>query len=311
MQRILVLSALLFVRVTWGQSDTNTVFDYGVAIKLEFEMQRDINFKLSTVGGIGRKIDDIEFIYPSFHVELQIFNSGFGTSLIQAKHRNFVFDVLTSFQVSTGIREINEVQRENRFNPLFHFSNLSATPLHNPYFNSIGLGSVFIISSDNKRESQLVGTLYLNIERTVQFTYYNDGPPFANWLSDGFDRYYTGGAHVSFHTDTKNYLSQYELSYHKFTGYQRFAFEMANHLQIDFIPYSDQEAFYYNQSRWRFKAANPENGYGILISKYDMQHWDIQDLIHFSRNNSYHPDTYRNNRLGIGLDYNFIKNYRE
>lgn len=288
------------------QSHNGQDFQYGIGVKFGFEIQKFSNFRFSIAGGIGKPIDDVEFIYPSLHCELQIYNGGIGSTLLYSKHRNLVFDFNTSVTVTAGIRGLDEFSSLKKFTPLYYFSDLNFTPLQAPYYNSFSLGSNFIVSSDSERENQLVGFSNLNLERTVQICYYNDGTPWGNFTGDGYDRYFTGGGVLSYHSNFSNSINLVELSYHKFTGYQRFAFEIANHMQIDFIPYKSVNAFYYNQSRWRLKAANFESGFGFQFSVYDKQKWDMQDLIHFTIDNGYHPDTYHETRYSFGLDYSYI-----
>lgn len=281
-------------------------FQFGCAVKMSFEIQKFTNFRLSISGGLGKKIKDIEFLYPTLNSEIQIYNGGLGSNLLYGKHRKLKIDFVTSFMITCGVREVNYLGYITKNNPLNYFSDLSATALQNPYYNSISLGSNYILSTDRKKENQLVGVANINIERTVQITYYNDGTPFSNFTGDGYDRYYTGGGTISYYGNYRDKINHIEISYHKFTGYQRNAFETANHMQIDFIPYNDYEAFYYNQSRWKLKAGNYENGFGVFLTAYDKPNWDAQDVIHFKINNAYHPDLFNTPRYGFGLDYGYL-----
>lgn len=286
---------------------TDNSYQIGGALNLTFEIQKFTNYRLSLTGGIGKKIDQVEFLYPTFHTELQIYQGGMGSSLSSLKRQQLNVDWIISFMVVGGIREVNYDDAHRRFNPINFFTDDSSSPLQNPYFNSIALGTNFIRSSDSFKRNQYLGIFNLNIERSLQFTYYNDGTPF-HWigLGDGFDRYYTGGGFFAVYLDNDKEVDLIQLSYNKFTGYQPYAFEVANDMQIDFLPYKDPESFYYNQSRWRGKIGSLKNGFALSISVYDYQKWDNQDFIHYLIDNSYHPDPERNKRWAVGFNYNYI-----
>jgi hypothetical protein len=79
-----------------------------------------------------------------------------------------------------------------------------------------------------------------------------------------------------------------ELSFTKFTGYTKNAFEVSNNLDLAFVNYNNKEAKYYNKSLWTLNISNPEKGMGININRYNSTEWDIQHLIHFSIYNPYH-----------------------
>lgn len=311
LQKTLIASLLLmgannlYSQVHYNNFSGEEDFQYGVALELKFEVQRYTHFQLSLTGGLGKKLNDLEGVYPSLHSELRLYNGGVGSSLSQAGIRNFELDYILSFLVTGGIKEIKTRHYQQRFNPLNFFMEDSSNPLQNPFYNSISLGTNFILSTDSFRKLQYLGVINLNVERGVfQFTYYNDGTPFQ-WirLGDGFDRYYTGGGFLAHYGDYKNDLNLIEFSYHKFTGYQRDGFELANHMQIDFLAYKNPRNFYYNQSRYSLKLGNVTDGYGISFYAYDFQSLDNQDLIHYIIGNTYHPDTYRKPRIGLGLHY--------
>ncbi|WP_397362743.1 hypothetical protein [Olleya sp. R77988] len=293
------------VKTTIEQSNSDD-FQFGGALKLTFEVQKFTNFRLSIAAGAGKKIEGLNYIYPAINTEIQLYNGGIGSSLLYSKQRQLILDFIISFNVTGGIREVGTYGYATRYNPLNYFSDLSAKPLQNPYYNSLSLGSNYIISSDKNRENQLIGIFNLNVERTFQFTYYNDGTPFRNTLGDGYDRYYTGGGIFSYYGNYNDAINHIALSYHKFTGYQRNAFEMANHLQIDFIPYKDVQAFYYNQSRWRFAVGNYDTGFSGHVSIYDNPKLDVQDYIHLTIDNAYHPNTFNKPRWAFGFDYNYV-----
>ena len=138
-----------------------------------------------------------------------------------------------------------------------------------------------------------------------QISYYNDGGPVLKWVGDKRDRYYTGGIVLSYHGAINDPVNLVELSYHKYTGYQKYAFDVADKLQIDFLNYYDSEQFCYNQQRWRLNISNLNNGYGGSMSVYDNNSLDVQNLIHFNTNVPYHPDYSRESRWMFGARYEY------
>jgi hypothetical protein len=95
---------------------------------------------------------------------------------------------------------------------------------------------------------------------------------------------------LSYHGHINDKVNLIELSYHKFTGYQEYAFDVGEHLQIDFVNYFDTKQFKYNQQRWRLNLTNLDNGFGGSVSVYNSNLLDLQDFLHFTTNVPYHPD---------------------
>lgn len=298
----------LFAQISNNFENTsNDAFQVGGALSLTFEVQKFTNYRLALTGGIGKRINQAQFLYPTLHTELQFYQGGMGSSLSSLKRQHINVDWIISFMVLAGTKDVENHEFLERFNPINFFADDSSAPLHNPFYHSIGIGTNFIRSTDNFKKNQYLGVLNVNINRVFQFNYYNDGTPF-HWmgLGDGFDRYYTGGGFVAVYLDHESDIDFIQLSYNKFTGYQQYAFEAANYLQIDFLPYKDPESFYFNQSRWRGKIGNFSKGFSFTVSGYDLQKGDGQDLIHYIIDNSYHPDPYREARWGLGLNYSYI-----
>ena len=196
---VVTLSAPAFGQPYIDLQSSDRPFEYGASDKFTFEVQTFSNFRLSLTGGIGKRIEGIECIYPAAHLEMQLYNGGIGSSLLYSRQRRLTADFVASVLITGGVREVGPDGFAERYSPLNFFSDLSATPLQNPYYNSISLGSNYVISTNRDRENQLVGVFNLNAERIVQVTYYNDGTPFGNWIGDGYDRYYTGGGMLSYY----------------------------------------------------------------------------------------------------------------
>lgn len=282
-------------------------FQYGFSAKLNFEVQRFANFRLSLVAGAGKRFNEIEFLQPTIHTEVQLYRGGMGSSLSVFQQRKLNIDYIVSFLMIGGIKERKSIDLEKRFNPINFFNDNSATPLQNQFYHSFSLGTNYIFFSDSFKKAQYIGFLNFNIQRTYQFSYYNDGTPFHFiGLGDGYDRYFTGGGFFAYYGELSDDINLIEFSFNKFTGYQQDAFELANHLQIDFLPYKDYRNYYYNQSRFRLKIGSNKHGFSAMFSGYDIQTRDGQDLIHYLIHSAYHPNPDRNWRPAIGISYNYI-----
>lgn len=296
-------------------------FQYGFSIKgsLEFSLNKSFQkpvFRLCADFGLGSNLLT-RALYFSINGELQLYNGGLGSKRREAnKKPGLTLDLINAFTLTTGLNNyftsdsVPVIGKRN--SPLYYFSNFCDPALQNPYDYSISLGTNFIVSSDEFRTSQRVGFLNLHL-KSMQVSYFNDGgAPFdETYLGDSKDRFYTGGALISYHGNPNKDINLVELSFKKFTGYAKNAFEVSNKLDLAFVNYNKAEEKYYNKSLWSLNVSNPEKGWGVNINRYNYTDWDVQHLIHFSIYNSYHlvpyddyfsiSGTYYHNYTNIGL----------
>ena len=296
---------------------SNNDVNYGIGTKLNIEFGPDgiPNYKLSITGGIGYKTEIDRFgIAPTVHLGVLLFNRGvIGASQNQKWSKiqaHYFFNTTAVFQIDRL-----DFSQINRPVPLYHFAEFTANPLQNPYKSSVSYGMNLILVQNSKQ----IGNRFANLEHTLQRTgffnvniggrfqvsYYNDGGPILGWAGDNRDRYYTGGLILSYHGFIDDFVNLIELSYHKYTGYQKYAFDVGEHLQIDFINYQDTSQFTYNQQRWRLNFSNLDNGFGGSISWYNKNRIDLQDFLHFTTNVPYHPDYFRRSRFTYGVRHEY------
>ena len=222
--KYLQFSIVICVALFWNQylvaqndfSSSDFNFTYGAATKftIEFSPQGAVAYKLSVTGGIGYDIDNA--VLPTFHAGVLLFNSnsiGANQKLDWYTVQAHVF-VSTMLTVRLDKRDFSPFQRNL---PLYHFADFTANPLQNPYKSSLSYGCIFV----ENQESQRVGFFNANVMGRGQLSYYNDGGPVLGWAGDNRDRYYTGGLTVSYHGDFTDLIDLVELSYHKYTGYQK------------------------------------------------------------------------------------------
>ena len=274
-------------------SNSQLSFQYGFSIKglVEFSLTKKSQkpiFRLCTDFGIGSNVL-ARALYFSINTELQLYNGGLGSKRREGyKKPGVTLDIINAFTLTTGLRNylthdsLIHIIHTDRNVPLYYFSNFSYPALQNPYSYSISAGTNFIFSSDKFKSSQRVGFLNLHLH-TIQVSYYNDGgtPLEQTYLGDGKDRFYSGGALITYHGISDKGINLVELSFNKFTGYTKNAFEVSNKLDLAFVNYNNTEEKYYNKSLWSLDIGNPQKGFGLTLNRYNYTNWDVQDLIHF------------------------------
>ncbi len=286
-------------------SFNNSDFSFGFGAKLNIELSYKYrpDFKLGITGGISYNADINSYgISPTLHGGFLFFN-GRSVGGNQSRKRYTIqshafLNTMAVFQLDR--LDFNPI---NRPVPLYHFAEFTANPLQNPFKSSVSYGMNLILVHEKKL--QRTGFFNLNVSGRFQITYYNDGGPVLGWAGDNQDRYYTGGLVLSYHGNIEDVVNLVELSYHKFTGYQKYAFDVGEHLQIDFINYKDTNQFKYNQQRWRLNFSNLDNGFGGSVSLYNLNSLDFQDFLHFWTNVPYHPDYFHGYRLMFGGRYEY------
>lgn len=300
---------IAFPRKVAAQNDfsfnTND-FSFGVGVKLnvEFSFFYRPDFKLGITGGVSynAEFDNSYGISPALHGGFLFFN---GRSVGADQSRKQYSIQSHAFLNTTAVFQLDRLDTNplDRPVPLYHFAEFTANPLQNPYKSSVSYGLNLIWVHEWKM--QRTGFFNLNVAGRFQVSYYNDGGPILGWAGDNRDRYYTGGVVFSYHGATNDEVNLIELSYHKFTGYQEYAFDVADQLQIDFLNYHDIEQFKYNQQRWRLNITNLEHGFGGSFSLYNVNRLDFQDFLHFATNVPYHPDYFKGYRWMIGGRYEY------
>lgn len=283
---------------------------FGINITGEIQSTARINFRVAATGGVANyvPIATNDFgILPSVHIGVLFYNKGIlGSNLNNDYYRTTFFDFFANATLTSGFQNNTTTsQLENRFVPLYHFSDFVANPLQNTFDYSFSLGSNWLINPDKNRASQTVGFFNLHLARRAQLSYYNDGGPILSYFGDREDRFYTGGLVISGHFNEASYIGLVELSFHKFTGWQQYAVDAANKLQLDHIPYLNEDAFGFNQQQWKLSMTSFRQGYTGYVTLYDFNGFDLQDFIHFTTDFPYHPDYNWGWRLAAGVSSQF------
>lgn len=300
---LFILSALSSA----GQTQLNTfsnsqslqyAFSFKAAIEINYHSykQPNPNIRISANGGLASYFLS-NSIYPALNVECELYNGGLGSKNRFDEKKVFTLDFITAFTITSGIKNHFSLAKayllNNRYVPLYYFNGFLNPALQNPYTYSLSIGTNLILSSDKMKTSQRIGFINFHFDK-VQVSYFNDGgtPINQSYLGDRKDRYYTGGAVVSYNGRKNTFLSDVKLSYNKFTGYTKNAFEASNKLSLSYMDYHKREQHFYNKSVWALSLGNVSNGWEIGMRSYNSVKCDVQHLIHFGLMNSYHMVPY-------------------
>ncbi|MEI9810923.1 MAG: hypothetical protein WDO16_25275 [Bacteroidota bacterium] len=180
--------------------------------------------------------------------------------------------------------------------------------------NAVLLSTNFILN--NHKRNQVVGSVTGSFGQ-FSFNYFNDGAfPFDLVpLADNFDRYWTGGGALFFHT--RQGFNRTEVSFDQFTGYTPLLYELSNLIGINIPLYKDEDEkekkrrpqpHTFNTSAYQVKVFTDRNfaiDAGIVGSLMDKKgnHYGMQDLIHMALKMSLHPNNDMN-RYFFGATYN-------
>ncbi len=182
--------------------------------------------------------------------------------------------------------------------------------LHNgDYYNlitnqryAIFLTTNFLLN--NHRRNQILGAVSGTFG-DVGVTYNNDAVPFNKLgLSDGFDRYWTGGGTMFVH-HPKGY-NTFEFGYDQYTGYKPLLYELANIIGISVPLYGNSELSdsasrrarmpnNFNTSIYQLKIGtgkytSVDIGFAGAMIDRKGRFWGVQDWIHLNGHYPFHPN---------------------
>lgn len=278
-------------------------WDKGISAKFMVELAKgSLNPRLGINAGLGFPIQVNAFM-PAVHLEYQLYYRGFGTrSGSPSANNNLTSDLVFSGLITAGIPDrsflADPYTNYIRNSPLYYFTDLVQPALQNPFKSSISIGTNFVWAFDpGKQEKvQQVGFVNLHIAN-AQLGFSNDGggleylflPFLPKLLGDGKDRYNTGGGFLAISLPSNFKINSVSVSYNKFSGYYKNAFEDSNELDLAFVNYKDTTQQYYNKSYWQFSAGNVAQGFsGYLRLNNVYNRGDFQNSIHYIKANSYH-----------------------
>jgi hypothetical protein len=295
-------------QVKYKQSKVNKLqYGFGFKISTSIASKRPV-VRVSANAGSGYEFGPL---YPTIHLQFQVYNGGIGTGFIRPQYTRFMADFSQSLMLTLGgrraYRNLSATDYGQRNSPLYYFSDFCTPALQNPYGFSLSVGANFITAWGKGRgRNQRAGFFDIHIG-AFQFGYSNDGTPFSgSKLGDGEDRYYTGDGFAAVHLSRKWEINTYMISYHRFTGYYKKAFEVANALFLANVDYGDTLQQYFNRSAYNFSAASMDRGLSVSFDLRNRYFKDVQHLIHLNDYWVLHQVPYR---YAKGVSISYFNNY--
>ena len=140
--------------------------------------------------GISRRFN---FIEPGVNIAVNVYNGGLGSL---SSNNSFNVDTVLSAKLTAGNGNGNPMDIRS-----LHIG--SGTGLEDKFKYSATIGSSFILNNNNR--NQQVGFFQLKVS-DVSFQTYNDFQGFKKiGLSDGYDRWWTGGGNITVGANNSNY----------------------------------------------------------------------------------------------------------
>lgn len=320
--RVLILAAILYKTNLAAQSKTTTYqnnysLQYGFSLNafIDIGLKKKTDpapvFRLTSSAGIGADFLS-QNIYPSVNVEVHLYNGGIG-SRNEHSFSTLSLDAMIALTLTAGIKsQLLKSKSTDFFNrnvPLYYFSDFTRPALQNPFNSSVSVGTNIIFTPDKGKKRQRIGFLNVHNEN-FQFSYFNDGgvPISTIYLGDRADRFYTGGFLFSFNFPHNTLLNTISLSYFKYTGYSKSAFEVSNKMYLDYMNYHDSTQQKFNKSIWVVSMQNIQKGLGLNYKWYNNVTVDLQHRIHSALFNAFHMVPYKTYGA-IGFNYFYTQNH--
>jgi hypothetical protein len=317
----IVMLATFFSNKIFAQSDNTVIantksLQYGIAFKSTIELNKIFYrpiFRLALNAGLGLPLTRFnDVVYPTENIEIAATNGGISTNKLKATYlKNWTFSIVAATTITLQLYRNNFIREQiinlgTRNSPLYYYENNTLPCLQNPYDGSVSIGKNIILQfGDTRPKLQSVG-FFNGHFKELQISYYNDGGPILQWLGDKKDRYNTGGLTIALNLSRTIDINHYEVSYKKYTGYTKNAFEMSNNLNFSFANYKSTDQQLFNRSYWQLSIGNINNGLRSSIRWNNPDNrYDLQNYIHYDGNFAYHPIPYPA-YLSACVDYNNV-----
>ncbi|MEZ4949957.1 MAG: hypothetical protein R2879_04115 [Saprospiraceae bacterium] len=221
---------------------------------------------------------------PIADLKVSVFKNHLGSSVT----KTFSTWLNGNIAVSYGGVFSGKERNSDSFLPIFTTNYANA--LNNRYCWNFGFTTSYIFHLgivDKEVPTQKLGNFLASVG-DLYLVYYNDGGPVLKFFGDGEDRYWTGGIGIGYTHWDNGQRHQFEISFDKFTGFNKHAFEATGLLFIDNVIYKSLEQISYTTGKLSFKYLNHQNGVGVSMNVWNLP-FDLQDLLHRNvSNNPYH-----------------------
>jgi hypothetical protein len=309
---LILIFLFLFYKNLLSQAPLDKL-EYGVGCRLTIDFLYSnkttskiwINWKLAISQGVAYNINysSVNYYRPNIHIDYSIMQGGCGTNdldqqrvglkdIFKRKFSGFLALTITPIQYANNF--CTDITNENYYKkPLYYFDDVTYPVLTNPFNTSFSVGTTFLYNFDAKAW-QRIGNIFLS-HLNYQVVYSNDGPPFGiiGILADAKDRWFTGQGLINYYNSKLSpSFDNFELTYHKFTGWSKNSYEISRDLGLTEVEYKTEEQNKYNKGKYELRATNSINCYGIGISFYDNYYYDMQHGIHYNKYYAHHISPY-------------------
>jgi len=228
---------------------------------------------------------------PIVDIKVSLFRKHLGSSVLKIYSAPLYANIALSYGTLLSYKyRVNETKGIIPVYTSIYHNSFNNSLLYNIGFASTHMCQLAITSNKNLEKKildQKIGNFMLGIG-DFYLNYYNDGGPVLEHFGDREDRYWTGGVTIGFLLREEKNIHQVEVSFDKFTGFTKHAFEATGLLNINNVIYKDIEQFSYNSGRLALKYLNHGTGLGVSGNIWNLP-FDLQDWLHRDvSNNPYH-----------------------
>lgn len=292
---------------------------YGVSMKAQIILHDNTmkgrknyipTLRLAMAAGIGVLLnaDAIRCkILPAYHVELLTYYNGIGSNRVSKGNIDIISSLTTTLGTTNAFNTLSNENVIRKQPPLYFFSNQAPPPLINPFNYAFTLGFEYIIPTTKYKFSQRLGYVGFKI-RDAQLGYFNDGGKGMRLLGDRKDRNYTGGLIIAYGFNQKNMLNNLELTYLKYTGYNKNTFEVLSNLSFGYTDYQDKDQEDFNRSKWSITARGWQQQAQVNLDFNNITKLDLQHIIHKLISDPYHVVKHAPG-IALGIGYMQHRNF--
>lgn len=225
-------------------------------------------------------------------------------NFLSSKRNSFAAQLHTTLQAVLSPYKTEKVENWHIYRqPFYSMANLSYPAVKNVYPLSIAIGTAYISLLTRpgplEKKTQRVGTVYGKFGHVHVF-YQNDGV-LPKLIADQKDRWYTSSGLIAWHSNKEDIeVNHIQVAYNRFTGYSDGSYELASALNNNIVVYEEQEERLFNMDYFRL-GIGLEHNYQININAINskLRAFQGQKMVHYIRNNPYHPD---NSTFQMGID---------
>ncbi len=261
---------------------------------------------------IIRDEDESFSLIGNYALTLSIYNKTVGNNTNRL-FSDIQMDLVNTFSAGVGGKTIDYFKYSRTINNSQNYN------IKHNMDRAVIFSTNFLIN--NYRRNQTLSSLNITLN-DITVNYYNDGGGLMSrlGLSDGFDRWWTGGGGVVKHTNDG--FNEIEFYFKQFTGYSPLAYELSKVLGVDVPNYEIINNSLYTDGHVTITPSSYNNslvGVSYFLSNQvgfnaglsgnlkKRNYWGIQDIIHIVRKFPLHPNN-ESTRGFMGLNSNFILN---